>query len=95
MSRKEYIDILTSCSKTLQEEYGITSMRLFGSIARDEQRSDSDVDVFVKTLTTNPFLSAINRLEERTECIHDVNDFLGSSNGMILLDATCMLLNRQ
>lgn len=36
--------------------------------------------------------SAINRLEERTECIHDVDDFLGSSNGMILLDATCMLL---
>ena len=37
-------------------------------------------------------LSAIERLEERTKNIHDVGDFLGSSSGMVLLDATCMLL---
>ena len=36
--------------------------------------------------------SAIERLQERTLRIHDVDDFLGSSDGMILLDATCMLL---
>jgi uncharacterized protein with HEPN domain len=36
--------------------------------------------------------SAIERLQERTKRIHDVDDFLGSSEGMILLDATCMLL---
>ena len=37
-------------------------------------------------------LSAIERLQERTESIHTVDDFLDSTNGMILLDATCMLL---
>ena len=36
--------------------------------------------------------SAIERLEERTIRIHTVDDFLGSSEGMVLLDATCMLL---
>ena len=36
--------------------------------------------------------SAIERLQERTERIHTIDDFLGSSDGMILLDATCMLL---
>ena len=36
--------------------------------------------------------SAIERLQKRTEHIHDVDDFLGSPEGMILLDATCMLL---
>lgn len=36
--------------------------------------------------------SAIDRLQKRIERIHDVDDFLGSSEGMILLDATCMLL---
>ena len=36
--------------------------------------------------------SAIERLEERTKRIHSVDDFLGSSEGMVLLDATCMLL---
>ena len=36
--------------------------------------------------------SAIDRLQERTINIHSVNDFLDSPQGMILLDATCMLL---
>ena len=144
MSRKECIDLLKNCSNTLKSEYGITSLRLFGSTARDEQKECSDVDVFVETLTPNPFLlmeakeflekstgrsvdiirnhrnlnprllkemesmsseqkslaldilydiqSAIERLQERSSRIHDVDDFLGSSDGMILLDATCMLL---
>ena len=56
MSRKECIDILKTCSETLRRKYGITSLRLFGSTARDEQKEGSDVDVFVETLTPNPFL---------------------------------------
>ena len=56
MSRKECIDLLKTCSETLRREYGITSLRLFGSTARDEQKESSDVDVFVETLTPNPFL---------------------------------------
>jgi len=37
-------------------------------------------------------LSAIEKLEKRTKDIHSVDDFLCSSSGMVLLDATCMLL---
>ena len=37
-------------------------------------------------------LSAIERLEERTKEVHSIDDFIGSSSGMVLLDATCMLL---
>lgn len=37
-------------------------------------------------------LSAIERLEDRTKDIQTTDDFLCSSSGMILLDATCMLL---
>ncbi len=37
-------------------------------------------------------LSAIDRLEERTKDICTIDDFLCSSSGMVLLDATCMLL---
>jgi len=36
--------------------------------------------------------SAIERLQDRTQKIYDIDDFLGSSDGMILLDAVCMLL---
>ena len=38
------------------------------------------------------FQSAIEKLQERTKRVYNVDDFLGSSDGMILLDATCMLL---
>ena len=56
MSREECIDVLKSCSDTLKSDYGITSLLLFGSTARDEQKENSDVDVFLETLTPNPFL---------------------------------------
>ena len=36
--------------------------------------------------------SAIEKLEERTKEVHSIDDFIGSSSGMVLLDATCMLL---
>ena len=69
MSRKECIDILRKYSSTLKSEYGITSLRLFGSTARDEQKEDSDADVFVETLTPNPFL------------LMEAKDFLEKSTG--------------
>ena len=56
MSRTDYIDILQGYSSTLREDYGIKSLRLFGSVARGEDHEGSDVDVFVETETPNPFL---------------------------------------
>lgn len=37
-------------------------------------------------------LSAIEKVEDRTKDVNTVDDFLCSSSGMVLLDATCMLL---
>ena len=56
MSKTDYIDLLQGYSSTLQNDYGIKSLRLFGSIARGEDHEGSDVDVFVDTETPNPFL---------------------------------------
>jgi len=56
MSKTECIDILQGCSSTLRNDYGITSLQLFGSVARGEDHEGSDVDVFVETETPNPFL---------------------------------------
>ena len=44
---EEFIDIIRKHATELREHYGITSMRLFGSVARGENREDSDVDLFV------------------------------------------------
>ena len=56
MSKTDYINILQGCSSTLRNDYGIKSLRLFGSVARGEDHEGSDVDVFVETETPNPFL---------------------------------------
>lgn len=56
MNQNECISKLQSVSNVLNTEYGITSLRLFGSVARGEQKESSDVDVFVDTKTPNPFI---------------------------------------
>ena len=44
---QEYLDIIKAHQPELQERFGITSMRLFGSVARSEHHEGSDIDLFV------------------------------------------------
>ena len=46
-TRQEYIDILKSHADELRTNYGITHMKLFGSVAKESHHSGSDVDIFV------------------------------------------------
>ena len=47
-STLEYITLLKEHAPVLRDKYGMTSMSLFGSVARGEQKEDSDVDVLVE-----------------------------------------------
>jgi len=44
-TRQEYIDILKSHADELKSNYGISYMRLFGSVAKNEHHGGSDVDL--------------------------------------------------
>ena len=46
-TRQEYIDILRSHANELKIKYGITYMRMFGSVAKDSHHNGSDIDLFV------------------------------------------------
>ena len=46
-TRQEYIEILKAHELELQNKFGISYMRIFGSVARDMHGERSDVDVFV------------------------------------------------
>ena len=48
MKREDVIRILAGHRNELYEKYAVKSMELFGSVARDEARSDSDVDFLVE-----------------------------------------------
>lgn len=48
MNRSQhYISLLRKQAPELERQFGITSMLLFGSVARGEHRADSDVDLLV------------------------------------------------
>ena len=53
---KEYVDLISAHAGELRSQFGIRSLRLFGSVSRGEQTENSDVDVFVETQTPNPFV---------------------------------------
>ena len=48
LDRTKTIEKLKTTRQYLDEHYGVHSMMLFGSLARNEQREDSDVDICVE-----------------------------------------------
>ena len=44
-STKEILQLLSQYKPTAMSKYGLTRIGIFGSVARGEQSSDSDVDV--------------------------------------------------
>ncbi|MBR2887195.1 MAG: nucleotidyltransferase domain-containing protein, partial [Bacteroidales bacterium] len=47
-SQSYYINLLRDNSEKLHNDFGITFMRLFGSVAKNKHNENSDVDLFVK-----------------------------------------------
>lgn len=66
LSRQECIDRISANTTTIVEDYGVRSLRLFGSVARNEQHETSDVDVFVEM---EPSLYHIIGLKEYLESL--------------------------
>ncbi len=54
--RDEILSILRDFKLECADELGILEIGIFGSIARDTAGIESDVDVWVKTETPNPYL---------------------------------------
>lgn len=70
MEKDECIKLLRKNMTILKNKYGITSLSLFGSTARGEQKEGSDIDLFVDTETPNPFL------------LMDAKEFLENETGI-------------
>ena len=72
-TRNEYVRLLLSLESVLKQRFGVRSLRLFGSVARNEQTEQSDLDVCVE-MEPKPFLRLQMKefLEKRMECPVDV-----------------------
>ena len=47
MNREQALDILSRCKPVLQERYGLTTLALFGSTARNAAKEGSDIDILI------------------------------------------------
>lgn len=63
MGRDEIVSVLQDFKKQYSARYGIQSLGIFGLVARDEAREDSDVDIVVKIDPPNLITLSRIRLE--------------------------------
>ena len=52
MNRDEVLDLLREHKATLAQRFGVAELTLFGSIARDQAKDNSDVDILVRLSAT-------------------------------------------
>lgn len=45
-TREQYMHLLSGFQKKRGSAYGITRLGIFGSVARGEQKEDSDIDIY-------------------------------------------------
>ncbi len=67
MRRDEALALLGAHSAELKERFSVRSLSLFGSVAREEAREDSDIDVlveFVRPASLFDFVLLRERLSE-------------------------------
>lgn len=66
MKRDEAVRKLTSCMDDIRRQFGVRSLLIFGSTARDEATESSDVDVLVEFNRPTGYFGLIS-LQERLE----------------------------
>jgi predicted nucleotidyltransferase len=55
MEKRDLLETLRQYKKNNEKKYGITKLGIFGSFARDESSTVSDVDIVLKTRTPDLF----------------------------------------
>lgn len=75
MNREEVLRILRKNQDELAQEYGVKSLSLFGSVARNQANDASDVDILVefsRPIGLFEFFSLQDRIEQLLDCAVDL-----------------------
>jgi hypothetical protein len=75
LDRDEALRLLGGCKQRIVEQYGVTAIGLFGSVARNEATGTSDVDVVVQSDTADLF-TLVHIKEELEAAFHRPVDVL-------------------
>ena len=72
-TRSEYIELISNHADELRTKFGIRSLCIFGSVSREEQQQESDVDVCVEMEPKIYLIVQLKRfLEQLLECGVDI-----------------------
>lgn len=72
-TKEELTTLIAAHAEELRTVFGVRSLQLFGSVSRDEQREDSDVDVCVDMEPKWQLVVRLKRfLENLLQCSVDV-----------------------
>ena len=71
MRRETALKVLQEHKQEFEEQYGVTRLGIFGSVARDEATYESDVDVVVEMV---PDLFGRVSLKEELEMIKELKN---------------------
>jgi len=75
MKRSKVLEVLTRLKPELAARFGVIQLSVFGSTARDEARSDSDVDILVSfdgPATSRKYFGVQFYLEDALGCSVDL-----------------------
>ena len=75
MKRNDVLQILTAIKPELVNRFGITKLALFGSTARDQAKTGSDLDVLVafdETTSSSKYFGVLFLLEDQLGCRVDL-----------------------
>ncbi len=72
-SKEYYISLILSHAEELKKDFGVKSLRLFGSVSRNEHKDGSDVDICVDMEPKTYLVVRLKRfLENLLQCSVDV-----------------------
>jgi predicted nucleotidyltransferase len=74
-NKNKTLEILRGLKGEFAERYGITSLGIFGSVAREQEMETSDVDVVVTMREPNLF-TLVHVKEELEEALHEHVDIV-------------------
>lgn len=84
-TRNEYVELLRLYKQRMAEQYGIVRLGIFGSVSRNEQKEDSDLDVCVEMKEPDGFilLNIKYELEELLHCKIDIVRLRDNMNALL------------
>ena len=84
-TRNEYLEVLRLYKQRMAEQYGIVRLGIFGSVSRNEQKEDSDLDVCVEMKEPDGFilLNIKYELEELLHCKIDIVRLRDNMNALL------------